>query len=97
MFKATLKTEQVFLYLESNVLFLQKGLKDIVQENSNYQSVPGRAKVKRVTEGQREKMEKRNKRMSRRSTEAGIIPLFGVGCELQGQDPWNGRQMMTCV
>lgn len=75
------------MYIESNALFLQKGLKDTVQGNSNYQSVLGRAKVTGVTEGQWEKMEKRKKRMSWRRTEAGIIPPppIGVGCVM-----WRG-------
>lgn len=40
-------------------------------------------------------MEKINKRLSGKSTEAGIIPLDGVGCTMQGQNPWNGRQTMN--
>lgn len=90
------------MYIESNALFLQKGLKDTVQGNSNYQSVLGRAKVTGVTEGQGEKMEKRKKRMSWRRTEAGIIPpRWSRMCDVAGvevgQDPWNGRRATTCV
>lgn len=73
------------MYIESNALFLQKGLKDTVQGNSNYQSVLGRAKVTGVTEGQGEKMEKRKKRMSWRRTEVGIIPpRWSRMCDVAG-------------